>query len=964
MRPPRSRTSSTSSSTSPWFASRSNPPTPSSLEAAQPLRHGKSPSSSSAVLEPSLSSTPSKSHKSKSKASKKSSNQPPADIVHSAGSDTRKPSRKQDSSCSLSPTSSPDKDSDRSPEDLEENKDDTESIIEEKNDSTHDSPPLLDQPIPVHTASFNDLSPSALNEPAAAVQLVCTQSTSLENEPEPSTSDTVEPAKSPLTTSRDTSQTTEVDSDFISPHDKRRRRKAKTQKAKRTTAIGESESGVKQTDRETPAKDSMLSDIAGCEQGPKPSKPAPLSISTETPPTRASTPNQGTTKTGSKDRVTFSADTPSPKPSTPVHPLRTLSSNSTIVRTKALHKRSQSAQLPSTIPWNNHSVACADGAGARSGSPPFQTSCIEPSVQENSRSTGDTLTFRRASAQTGADAIRTSPADTNVHMWYSPFQSGLDISIDGEAETKDCLENRQAQAGEHPSTSLAPQSAAASSKPTTIKLKLPPFLATPSSFFESSPRTPRIMPFSQNQQQQHTHPYGMLAGVSLEDSWTRARSSSIGAPMTPQLDTMNPFDFGSGSRSAGCSRRNSIESNLMESLLSGKTRMFGDFDNDTPSSGPPASIQLTSPLGSAATSASSSLGALDFLSTMGSNPLMSLHVEALPDVTPAPALHELHDSDVPVFVNPWDTEDQYAVPAAANSTAYLSTNLLASPRYPPATIDPAATARQASLLRAMNSGAMASGPLVSSLNVHPMAVANESDSMSIIPGLVPSRPASSLLPSIPKFGPYPSVEMSLAAEVNKPPPLREIPLDDSFEKLSMEDVIRKKSGHERKKSHRRTSSNSNSNSSSSNSSIITNNGNNTHHGGGGHGSEQEDQKKPALTKGHLQRTSRNGQGRSGHNKSASLGSFLPPLPPSSSPDKPCTSPLTTTSGAGDKRSSSASSSRSSVRDTTHSQNRDETSSKGEEHHTTTRRAKQQTIAATTTSGRDTSSSKSLNKTRV
>ncbi|KAF9976618.1 hypothetical protein BGZ73_008156 [Actinomortierella ambigua] len=947
-RPPRSRTSSTSSFSSPWFPSRSNPPTPSSLEAAQPSRLGKSPSP--AASDSLLTSSSSKPHKSKSKAAKKSSNQPSADNVHSAGLDAKRSAKKQDSSSSLLSVS-PDKDTsciDRFHEGFEQ-KDDTATTNERKDDCLQDPSLSLKQPMSTSTMSLDRPSAAVSDEPAATAQLDCTQSAPNENQSEPSPSDLVEPVTNPLSASSDTRPTTGTDSDFISPHDKRRRRKAKTQKANRTTVAPESESATKQPSREAPTKSSLSSDVVEQEKGAKQGMQAALSIDTETSQPSISTTPQSTTKAGPKDRVTFSADTPSsPKLPASTHPLHALNSKSTIVRTKALHKRSQSAQLPSTMPWNNHS---ADGSGRRSGSPLFQTSCVEPSVQGNSRSTTDTLTFRRASAQTGPDAIKTSSADTNIHRWYSPFQSGLDISIEGESDMKDTLENRHVESNEAPSADSPTQSTTAGSRPVTTKLKLPPFLATPSSFFESSPRTPRIMPFSQNQQ--HPHPYGMLAGMSAEDSWTRTRSSSIGAPMTPQLDTMDPFDFTSGSKSAGCSRRNSIESNLMESMLSGKTRMFGHLDNDTALNGPSVPIQLTSPLGSSTTSASSSLGTLDFLSTMGSSTLMPLHVEALPDVLPAPASHESHDSDVPVFVNPWDTEDQYAVPATASPTAYLSSNLLSSGGYAPTGIDPAAAARQASLLRAMNGGALGGGTLANNLSVHPMVMTSESDPMAIPPIITPPRPVSSLLSSIPKFGPYPSVEMSLAAEVNKPPPLREIPLDDSFEKLSMEDVMKKKTGQEKKRSHRRTSSNNNN-------TMANNSSSHGHHGGsgGGHGSEQEDSKKAAPTKSHLQRTSRTGQGRSGHNKSASLGSFLPPLPPTSS-DKTGSSP-STTPGAGDKRSSSFSS-KSSGRDH-HGQTREETSGKGGEHHAI-RRTNQQTSSASSASGRE-ASSKSLYKTRV
>ncbi|KAG0227171.1 hypothetical protein BGW41_003947 [Actinomortierella wolfii] len=951
-RPPRSRTSSSSSSTSSWWPSKTNlQASPSSLEAAQSSRPTKSfsPAPLDSSSSPSSSSKP---HKTKSKAGKKSASQPSTDNVHIAGSDVQQLSKKNDAERSQS-TSSLDTDTpaiEQNHEDFED-KDDTETTNESNDKCLRDHIVTLSQTIPTKKISCNEPAKPASGEPTAVVQLDSTLVAS--NDSEPSTAVNIEISP----TTKDSPQIVDDDSDFISPHEKRRRRKAKTLKANRTaasTTMTTEPEPCPKLGREDLPKNGDSSDIVKQEKTSKSSKSVVLS-NEKTEPQLSSTVSRDATKSGTKDRVTFASDTPlSPKQPTPVHPLHALNSTSTIVWTKASHKRSQSAQLPPTMPWNQVALN-SQGSGPRSASPHIQatTTTTKTSLQENTKSSGDNLGQRRASAQTGPDATKASSVDTNVHRWYSPFQSGLDITIDGENETEAASGSQGDQTGDHISGNSASQASAAGSKPGMTKLKLPPFLATPSSFFESSPRTPRIMPFSQNQQQ-HLHPYGALAGVNMEDSWTRTRSSSIGAPLTPQMDTTDPFDFGSGSRSAGCSRRNSIESNLMESLLSGKTRMFGDLENDATLNSHPTSIQLTSPLGSSTTSTSSPLVALDFLSTMDST-LTPLQVEKLPETTPVPTTFESHDSDIPVFVNPWDTDHQYA-PVSTNPTAYLSSALLTPSQYSPvvssSSIDPATTARQASLLRAMNSGSIGGSTLANSPMVNPMATVTEPD-LSVAPGLVSSsRPGTSLLRSIPMFGPYPSVEMSLAAEVNKPPPLREIPLDDSFEKLSMEEVMKKKTGQEKKKSHRRTGSN-------------TNNNHHHHHhhqqhggSGGGHGSEHEDSKKSVSSKGgHPQRTARaGGSGRSGHNKTTSLGSFLPPLPPPSS-DKGNTSSAST----GDKKDSLLSLTKPSARDT-HSQNRDETSSKGGEHHAS-RRTKQSSTASAA-SGRDVASSKSLNKTRV
>ncbi|KAF9437846.1 hypothetical protein BGZ76_010862 [Entomortierella beljakovae] len=233
-----------------------------------------------------------------------------------------------------------------------------------------------------------------------------------------------------------------------------------------------------------------------------------------------------------------------PKENTFVHPLHALNSTSPIVRLKPSHKRSQSAQLPLPSPWNRSQSTTPD-----------DDQRLETSNQPSAA--GDATEVLSASAepkskQEDSPGFRSYDLFGESGIWYSPFQSGLDIAIESDREQ-----------GKHGSRPLSKPRIQTNNANNSKKPNIPP-----SSFFESSPRAPRIMPFSQH------HSGNALQN---EDWLVRTRSSSVAAPMTPLLesDCQDPLDYFGGSRSANSSRRGSTENNLTESLLSGRTRMFG-----------------------------------------------------------------------------------------------------------------------------------------------------------------------------------------------------------------------------------------------------------------------------------------------------------------------------------------------------------------------------------------------------
>ncbi|KAF9426744.1 hypothetical protein BGZ94_006073, partial [Podila epigama] len=355
------------------------------------------------------------------------------------------------------------------------------------------------------------------------------------------------------------------------------------------------------------------------------------------------------------------------------HPLHALNSTSPIVRLKPTHARSQSAHLPASSPWsipqNHQGGASSSGIATR----PFQGSSLSqvslPLAIDNTDAASSTTRSSSASLVPIVSTLTTHGAFSNLpppndlvraestestastststnyepgeyglfgsssSIWYSPFQSGLDISIEGEESKQsqpqqheqhqqDNQENQQQQhqqdnkaardsersssgqlsgnrvdQQQQPSVKLSEslpsdplKSNPALAKSTGGSQKRPnlgPFLSVSpmsTSFFESSPRTPRIMPFSQHHQQSN----------SLEDWSVRARSSSIASPMTPAVesDFAGAIDYFSGSRSANNSRRGSIENNLTESLLSGRARMFALSDPSIPTTTSPTSSSL------------------------------------------------------------------------------------------------------------------------------------------------------------------------------------------------------------------------------------------------------------------------------------------------------------------------------------------------------------------------------------
>ncbi|KAF9130278.1 hypothetical protein BG015_004034, partial [Linnemannia schmuckeri] len=674
-----------------------------------------------------------------------------------------------------------------------------------------------------------------------------------------------------------------------------------------------------------------------------------------------------------------------------VHPLHALNSTSPIVRLKPSHKRSQSAQLPSVSPWSiPHSVAGTAGstsgashsnlAGGSSLSQmtlplnlttehvdPYSTSSSSTTVIPVATATSPETNTLEASGPGEYDLFGPSSG------WYSPFQSGLDITIESDQEKG----RHGSRSVTRPRVKIDEATLQSQTRPT-----LGPFLP-PSSFFESSPRTPRIMPFSQHYRGDSVGGFGSAAGsgsasgtgigmglTGNEDWSVRTRSSSIASPMTPLLesDCADPMDYFGGSRSASSSRRGSAENNLTESLLSGRARMFASSDSSFGSarlsqnsigagqqsvggSGsmsqpsllgnspflPPHhfSATISSRIQAAAAAAHSSasnspvLGGQRTLelpmaiahsmtatsgistSSSGTGSLLS-DVGFEPTTTATPLLPGLSgvagstsasaSSPSTAFVNPWESNYPYKSSSHTMSDTFLPFGLGSSSLNSSSTnlLDQQFQSdqdRQSSLLRLMNGGSGSGGSsidlgnigdmdsrIVSQLQQH-QRDDNESEAIRrgfLFPNLARHTGvgSSSSLPllsadlssrSTGGFHPFASVEMSLAAVANQPPPpMQEEPKYD-FVELSIPDLSRKRGGAglEGISSTGATGSlNGASGLSSSSSSSLTGASIFRATGGGGSsggGAEAVERK-------------HRGRSRSGHHKSASLGSFFPPIP--------------------------------------------------------------------------------------
>ncbi|KAF9960495.1 hypothetical protein BGZ70_008587 [Mortierella alpina] len=506
-----------------------------------------------------------------------------------------------------------------------------------------------------------------------------------------------------------------------------------------------------------------------------------------------------------------------------VHPLHALNSSSPIVRLKPSHKRSQSAHLPTCSPWSiplpaGNNTKCTQESSLHEMSlPASPTSPVEQS----------TTTIPSTPRKTKHESEGREPKDYDLFgqssIWYSPFQSGLDISIESDQE--------QGKHGSRTVTRPKPR-IQVDLVGTQNKPSLGSFLPA-SSFFESSPRTPRIMPFSQ-----HNRGSGSSA-LETEDWSVRTRSSSIAAPMTPllELDCMDPMDYFGGSRSANSSRRGSIENNLTESLLSGRARMFAPIGSaGTTSQGIRQDSATSSPVDSNST----------LLSEDGSLTTGGL------DAAPA-------------FVNPWESNYPYRSNRTVSET-FLPFGSSTGLGGVDQAADPGADHdRQSNLLRLMNGdGRSASSDYVNGINgtggkpggvnalfKAPMSE-NEMDSIRRgfhLPGLGrhSGLPLQQQLDGT-SFRPFPSVEMSLAAAANQPPPL---PADAQFDLLE----LTMQPGLATPQPHNKASADHMADTAS----------------GRVFGTID---KKP-------KERHRHGRSRSGHHKSASLGSFFPPMPPAS-----------------------------------------------------------------------------------
>lgn len=585
--------------------------------------------------------------------------------------------------------------------------------------------------------------------------------------------------------------------------------------------------------------------------------------------------------------------------------------------------------------------------------------------------------------------------------WYSPFQSGLDITIESDQEKG----RHGSRSVTRPRVKIDAATLQSQSRPT-----LSPFLP-PSSFFESSPRTPRIMPFSQHYRGDSVGSFGSAAGsgsgsgsgtgigmglTGNEDWSVRTRSSSIAAPMTPLLesDCVDPMDYFGGSRSASSSRRGSVENNLTESLLSGRARMFASSDSSFGSTrlsqssagsgqqsvGASGSMTQPSLLGSspflpphhfsatissriqaaaaaaaahssasnspvlggqrtlelpmamtnptAATSgiSTSSSGAGSLLSDVGFEPTTTVNplLSGLPGA--AGSTSASASSSSTAFVNPWESNYPYKSSSHTMSDTFLPFGLGSSSLNSSSTnlLDHQFQAdqdRQSSLLRLMNGGGGSAGSSIdlgnggdmdsrigSQLQQH-QRDDNESEAIRrgfLFPNLahhtgvgstssLPLLSADLSAGSTGGYHPFASVEMSLAAAANQPPPpMQEEPMYD-FVELSIPDLSRKRGGGaglDGLSSIGAAGSLSGAGGlNSSSSSSLTGIGSFRGAGGVSGGAEGGEKK-------HRERGARHGRSRSGHHKSASLGSFFPPIPPATTTSSSSSSSAGAASGVG------------------------------------------------------------------
>ncbi|KAG0024889.1 hypothetical protein BGZ80_000017 [Entomortierella chlamydospora] len=355
------------------------------------------------------------------------------------------------------------------------------------------------------------------------------------------------------------------------------------------------------------------------------------------------------------------------------------------------------------------------------------TSSIPQSVAPNGKQTPSSNLIQTTTSTDTREisAANSSPEQTEPSIWYSPFQSGLDISIESDREQ-----------GKHGSRPLSKPRIQTSTVGTQGKPYLPP-----SSFFQSSPRTPWIMPFSPAFNNNAPEP---------EDWSIRTRPSSVAAPMTPLLETdcLDHTDYFGGSRSANSSRRGSVENNLTESLLSGRIRMF-----------PPTMSSVSSGSNSVIMSEGSYLSphfssaivppVLNSVNspTHGQSPLGS------PTMTANNTSDAVADT-ASTFVNPWDPNFSYS----SNHTS-VETFLPLSASYSLGRVSD--RDRQSSLLRLMNGDGGVG------------ATSHDDEKEAILRGfLLPDltqhahAPLTSTEGS--NFQPFASVEMSLAAVVNQP----------------------------------------------------------------------------------------------------------------------------------------------------------------------------------------------------
>ncbi|ORZ12576.1 hypothetical protein BCR41DRAFT_102522 [Lobosporangium transversale] len=403
-------------------------------------------------------------------------------------------------------------------------------------------------------------------------------------------------------------------------------------------------------------------------------------------------------------------------------------------------------------------------------------------------------------------------------IWYSPFQSGLDISIESDQEH-----------GKHRSRSNSGPRIQIDSSNTQSNPNLSQLLP-PSSFFESSPRTPRIMPFNQHHQENT---------LDIE-RWSTRRSPPLLASSTVSIqesDYVNPRDYFRGSQSASSSRRASIENNLTESLLCGRSRMFASSPPSSSISRPlplseenngliSGSIFLPPQFNSSATPAASTVFA--------SNPVASTPSVINHSIRTENRFSDPIEPQFPAFMNPWETNYSYQTEPTTSEAflAFGSSSTLS-------TVDHATDRdRHSSLLRVMNADNRI-GSNGSSEGLHHMQdkeIEREAIRQGFFfPSLAHHSNASLSSADTTSFHPYASIEMSLAAAANQPPPLFK-ELQYNFVELTIQDVMKNQVATEE--------------SNQIQSSPI-----------------EINEKKPKDRH-------RHGRSRSGHHKSASLGSFF------------------------------------------------------------------------------------------